>query len=277
MKSNLLNKQKIILIIFLLACANTIGQTNEIGVFLGGSLFKGDIGVHRGEYIINNTKPTFGFQFKRNLNYHFGISFNANKGELYSDDSYSNDVFELARNLNFRSKITELSLLLEFNFRPYMSRDPEYNTSPFVFAGITKFFFNPQGKYSDGVWYDLRPIGTEGQGSDFYPNKSLYELNGIAIPFGFGYKINVYDFLTLSLNFSWRITFTDYLDDVSNTYIDLSRFDVINAELADQSKNKFSPGFQRGNPYNNDKYGFIGLHILYSIKDPKKECNNIVY
>jgi len=277
MKSNLIHKIKISLIILLLACSNIIGQTNEVGLFLGGSLFKGDIGVHRSEYIINNAKPTFGFQFKRNFNHHFGVSFNVNKGELYSADRYSNDVFELARNLNFRSKITELNLLLEFNFRPYMSRDPEHNTSPFIFAGITKFFFNPQGQYNDGTWYDLRPIGTEGQGSDFYPNKNLYELNGLAIPFGFGYKINVYEFLTLNLNISWRITFTDYLDDVSNTYIDLSRLDEINAELSDQSNNKFRPGFQRGNPHNNDKYGFVGINILYSIKDPKKECNNIVY
>ena len=257
--------------------SNVMGQTNEVGVFLGGSLFKGDIGVHRNEHLMHNMKPTFGFQFKRNFNYHFGISFNANRGELYSADSYSSDVFELTRNLNFRSKITELSLFLEFNFRPYMTREPEHNISPFVFAGITKFFYNPQAQHDNGTWYDLRPIGTEGQGSDFYPNKNLYDLEGIAIPFGFGYKFNVYDVLTLSVNISWRITFTDYLDDVSTTYIDASRLDEIDAELVDQSNKKFTPGFQRGNPYNNDKYGFLGVHILYSIKDPKKECNNIVY
>jgi len=277
MKSNLLHIIKISLVCMSITFSNLIGQTNEVGVFLGGSLFKGDIGVHRNEHIIHNMRPTFGFQFKRNFNYHFGISFNANKGELYSADSYSRDVFELTRNLNFRSKITEISLFLEFNFRPYMSREPEHNVSPFVFAGITKFFFNPQAQHDNGTWYDLRPIGTEGQGSDFYPNKNLYDLDGIAIPFGFGYKFNVYDILTLSLNISWRITFTDYIDDVSTTYIDVTRLDEIDAELVDQSNKKFTPGFQRGNPYNNDKYGFLGIHILYSIKDPKKECNNIVY
>ena len=277
MRSNLLHTIKISLVFMSLTFSNVIGQTNEVGIFLGGSLFKGDIGVHRNEHIIHNMRPTFGFQFKRNFNYHFGISFNANKSELYSADSYSSDVFELTRNLNFRSKITELSLFLEFNFRPYMSREPEHNVSPFVFAGITKFFFNPQAQHDNGTWYDLRPIGTEGQGSDFYPNKNLYDLDGIAIPFGFGYKFNVYDVLTLSLNISWRITFTDYLDDVSTTYIDVTRLDEIDAELVDQSNKKFTPGFQRGDPYNNDKYGFLGIHILYSIKDPKKECNNIVY
>ena len=258
-------------------CSNLIGQTNEVGLFLGRSLFMGDVGAHSNEYIILNSKPTFGLQFKRNLNYHFGLGISVNRGELYANDTHSSDMFELKRNLNFKSKITEFGLILEFNFRPYMSRDSEHNWSPFIFAGVKKFFFNPQAQYDDGNWYDLRAIGTEGQGSDFYPNKSLYDLDGICIPFGFGYKINVYDIWTLNFNVSWRITFTDYIDDVSNKYIDASTLDEFDANLADQSEQKFQTGFQRGDPNNNDKYGFIGLTILYSIKDPKRECNNILY
>ena len=97
------------------------------------------------------------------------------------------------------------------------------------------------------------------------------------MPFGIGYKMSVYEVVTLSLTISWRITFTDYLDDVSTTYVDAATLDDVTRELADQSENKFNAGFQRGNPNNNDKYGFIGLHILYSIKDPKRGCDNIVY
>jgi len=277
-KSNLTYKLKnTLLLVLILTYTNILSQTNEVGIFLGGSLFKGDVGNHSREHIILNTKPAFGFQLKRNFNYHFGLSLNINRSEVFANDAYSYDVFELERNLNFKSKITEFGLIAEFNFRPYMSRDPEHNASPFIFVGITKFFFNPQGQHNDGNWYNLRPLGTEGQGSDFYPQRKLYELTGVSIPFGIGYKINVYEFLTLSLNMSWRITFTDYLDDVSTTYIDPATLDVLNTELADQSENKFNAGFQRGNPHNNDKYGFVGLHILYSIKDPKKGCDNIVY
>lgn len=278
MKFDLTHKLKILV---LLVCGfmftNVVCQTNEIGVFVGGSLFKGDIGAHSNEYILFNSQPALGFQFKRNLNYHFGINLTVNRSELYGADKYSSDAFELERNLHFKSKITEFGLMLEFNFRPYMSRDPEHNMSPFIFAGITKFFFNPQAKHPDGTWQNLRSIGTEGQGSDFYPTRRLYDLEGISVPFGIGYKINVYDFLTLNFNLSWRITFTDYIDDVSSTYIDISTLDDFDAKLVDQSNNKFNPGFQRGDPNNNDKYGFVGLTILYSIQDPKKDCNNIVY
>tara|TARA_Y100001968_G_C19387034_1_gene733421 strand:+ start:226 stop:1062 length:837 start_codon:yes stop_codon:yes gene_type:complete len=268
---------RMLLFVLIILHTNTLSQTNEVGIFMGGSLFKGDVGSHSKEKILLNSKPAFGLQVKRNFNYHFGVSFHVNRGELAANDKHSYDVFELERNLQFKSTITEFGLMFEFNFRPYMSRDAEYNYSPFIFAGVTKFFFNPKGYYTDGNWYSLRPLGTEGQGSDFYPQRELYDLKGVSIPFGVGYKINVYEFLTLSLNISWRITFTDYLDDVSTTYIDPTTMGDLNADLADQSENKFDVGFQRGNPNNNDKYGFIGMHILYSIKDPQKGCDNIVY
>ena len=252
-------------------------QTNEIGIFLGGSLFHGDIGNNNAEYAILNTQPAFGFQLKRNLNYHFGISINLNRGTLFATDENNADLFKLERNLHFKSKITEFGLIGEFNFRPYISRNSEYNQSPFVFFGITNFYFNPQAQSSNGNWHNLRPLGTEGQGSDFYPQRELYRLKGIAIPFGVGYKINIYEYLTLNINLSWRITFTDYIDDVSTTYVNPDILSELGAELANPSENKFKEGFQRGDPNQNDKYGFLGLTILYSIKDPQQNCENITY
>ena len=254
-----------------------ISQTNDVGVFLGGSLFHGDIGHSNAENAALNAQHVFGFQLKRNLNYHFGVSININRGSLFASDANSSDIFKLERNLHFKSKITEIGLIGEFNLRPYMSRDADYNTSPFIFLGISKFYFNPQAQGNDGTWHNLRPLGTEGQGSDFYPQRALYKLNGIAIPFGIGYKINIYEFLTLNINMSWRITFTDYLDDVSTTYVDPSILSDLGAELADQSQNTFKEGFQRGDPNDNDKYGFFGITISYSIKDPQQKCENINY
>ena len=47
-------------------------------------------------------------------------------------------------------------------------------------------------------------------------------------------------------------------------------------EMANTSSYNFNDGFQRGNPYNKDKYGFWGLSIIYSIKDPVKECIDLI-
>ncbi len=251
-----------------------MAQSNEIGLFFGRTLFHGDVGYINAEKSILNTEPVIGFLFKRNFNYHFGATVAFNRGKLSAQDSYSSDIFSIEKNLHFKSKITEFLLITEFNFRPYMSRDPDYNHTPFIFAGIARYFFNPQGQALDGNWYSLRPLTTEGQNSDSYPTRKLYELNGLAIPFGFGYKFNVYEYITVNLNLSWRITFTDYIDDVSTTYVDENILNELGATLANQSNESIRDGFQRGDPYNKDKYGFIGFSIIYSIKDPKKECEN---
>ena len=249
---------------------NIIGQTREIGLFMGGSLFHGDVGYLNAESAILNSKSVFGFQFKRNFNYYFGMNISINHGEIFADDMLSSEKYRINRGLHFKSKITEFALISEFNFRPYLSRNTDYRNTPYIFAGISKYFYNPEAQGDDGNWYSLRPLNNEGQGSDLHPEREVYKLNGIAIPFGFGYKLNIYEFITLSLNLSWRITFNDYIDDVSTTYTDQSKLD-------NNSNNTFSEGFQRGNPYDNDKYGFLGVSIIYSIKDPQQGCNDIVY
>jgi hypothetical protein len=262
-------------ILFLLFPYSIYSQTYEAGCFLGRSLFHGDIGYNNAEYSLVHTQSVLGVQVKRNLNHHFSIDASIKRGSISANDAYSTDVFALERNLHFRSKITEIGVIAEFNFRPYLSYDPKHNHTPFVFSGITRFFFNPQSQHPDGNWYSLRPLATEGQGSDAEPARKLYDLHGTSIPFGIGYKFNIFNFITLNCNISWRITFTDYLDDVSKTYVDPSMSNQLGNELANQSDTEFSNGFQRGNPYNNDKYGFFGISIMYSIKDPKSKCSNL--
>ena len=274
---NLYNLRIWLFFIISLITLNTASQTNEIGVFLGGSMFHGDIGRKNAEATILDTRPVWGIQLKRNLNYHFSINLAFNRGELYGSDELSSDLFALERDITFKSKITELGLLLEFNFHPYLTRDVDYKSSPFIFTGISKFYFNPQGQYGDGNWYDLRPLSTEGQESDLYLARERYKLNGISIPIGIGYKVNIYEYLTISVNIGWRITFTDYIDDVSTTYVEEQILTDVGLALADPSQYNFNTGFQRGNPYTNDKYGFWGISILYSIKDRNKGCDNIVY
>ena len=265
-------------ILIIISCINpTLSQTNELGIFVGGSLFHGDVGYQNAEYSVLDSRPVLGIHLKRNFNYHFGVMFSISKGSLFADDMSSGDAFIQLRGLHFKSKITEFGLLFEFNFKPYLSYDNDHNHSPFIFSGITKFYFNPQAQYSDGNWYNLRPLSTEGQESDLYPSRDFYKLNGIAIPIGIGYKVNIYEFLTLSFNLGWRLTFTDYIDDVSTTYVESTLLSDLTSELMDPSEYHFPSGFQRGNPYNKDKYGFFGLSILYSIKDPNNGCNDIIY
>ena len=207
---SLYNLQIKLFIIWISISFPLMSQTNEMGIFLGGSMFHGDVGYKNAEYSLLDTKPTIGISFKRNLNYHFGINLSLKRGEIYANDNSSIDFFNLDRNLHFKYKMTELAIVLEFNFSPYLSRDADYNNSTFIFTVISIFYFNPQAQHSDKSWYNLQPLATEGQGSDFYPTRDLYKLHGFSIPIGIGYKINIYEYLTLSFNMSWRITFNDY-------------------------------------------------------------------
>ena len=80
------------------------------------------------------SRPSFGINIKRNINYYFGLNLSLKRGIIQAKDSSSEDLFNQNRDLDFRSSITDLSLLFEFNFQPYSSRDSEYNNSFFLFT-----------------------------------------------------------------------------------------------------------------------------------------------
>ena len=179
-------------IVFVLINSNfTSAQTNELGIFFGGSLFHGDLGFQNSENAFMGSRPSFGINIKRNINYYFGLNLSIKRGIIQAKDSSSEDLFNQNRDLDFRSYITDLSLLFEFNFQPYSSRDSEYNNSFFVYSGVSRFYFNPQRQSENGFWYNLRPLNTEGQGSDFYPGRQPYDLSAFSIPVGVGYKVKL--------------------------------------------------------------------------------------
>ena len=66
----------------------------------------------------------------------------------------------------------------------------------------------------------LRSLSTEGEGLTAYPERKPYKNNQIAIPFGGGLKLAISPKITLGVELGLRKLFTDYLDDVSTTYVD---------------------------------------------------------
>ena len=149
------------------------------------------------------------------------------------------------RNLHFKSDVIELSGQIEFNFLPYETGNSLYPFTPFIFTGVSLFNYNPKAEASDGQWYALQEIGTEGQGTTSFPNRKKYALTQMSIPFGGGVKIGVADDFNIIIEYGLRKTFTDYIDDVSSTYAGIpAEFDNITigdeilqqAGLSDPSK-----------------------------------------
>jgi hypothetical protein len=131
-------------------------------------------------------------------------------------DSYQKKQILQDRNLSFRSTITELNVLADYTFLNLN----DYGLSPYLFAGVAVFHFNPYTFDSVGSKFFLKPLSTEGQGLNAYPNIKNYALTQISLPFGAGVRWRIANNMLLSYEIGLRKTFTDYLDDVSTVYVD---------------------------------------------------------
>lgn len=194
-------------------------------------------------------------------------------GEVSSDDSTitgkSNNIYsKYIRNLSFRSKISEVCLLVELHPLAFLNFEIAPDLSPYILAGVGVFHFNPQAKLN-GNYIDLKPLHTEGQGFDEYPDRKPYSLTQFNIPIGVGVKYEMARTVNVRLEFLHRRLFTDYLDDASTkNYIDpalfskyLSPQDAANANtLHNRSRDGSIPIF-RGHSQNNDVYMTLSLKV----------------
>jgi len=184
------------------------------------------------------------------------------------------------RNLSFRSTITDFMAVAEIHplyiFKKYDENDELPRYSPYLVAGVGFFSFNPQAKLLN-KWVDLQPLSTEGQGLVEYPNRKPYKLQQMSIPVGLGVKYELSPMLNVRAEAVYRILSTDYLDDVSTTYIDPTAYTnpnnnfsgtkLTNALLLNDRQYELDPthittnGDQRGNSKNNDAYFTFNLKI----------------
>jgi len=266
--------RKGLLLLFVLFFLNTpalLGQKNELGVFFGGSYYLGDLNPGR-QFAM--TRIALGGVYRYNFNPHLSARLNGIFASVEGNDAlikYNED-----RNLRFVSRVTELSGQLEINFLPFVAGNLDTPYSPYLFFGGGVFSFNPRAQLPDDEgrlrWIDLRKLGTEGQGLEGYPDK--YGLVSHNFLFGVGLKFNISRNITGGIEWGMRRTGTDYLDDVSTVYPDLSIFEgtenqVASTYFSDRSLSNpgQNAGLQRGDPTNNDWYSFAGFVLAFKIKD----------
>lgn len=259
----------LIIFIFLFSATTLSAQSTEVGLFLGTANYKGDL--NQSLFNPQTLKPAIGILYRKNLNNHWAHRLGFNYGSVIGDDALSNDEYQNRRNLSFRSDIFDLHYYIEFNFFPYQIANPETRFTPFLFVGLNAFFFNPQAELN-GDWYNLQPLGTEGQGTSAYPDRSPYKRLQVGIPFGGGVKFKLSRRFGMTIEAGPRRLFTDYLDDVSTTYADknvlIAESGDIAAILSDRSLDgQFSDNTnrQRGNASDNDWYIFTGITLNYTI------------
>jgi hypothetical protein len=248
-------------------------QHFEIGATVGGSNYLGDLTPSGLWTSLGEVNPHLGVFIRYNILGWVAIRGGLNYGKIGASDANANDGSQrVLRNLSFRSDIYEISLTAEINILRYEAYNLRRPFSPYIFGGIAVFKFNPQTQY-DGKWYDLQPLGTEGQGLDGYSSK--YNLTQFSIPLGFGIKFTKNDKWNFGFEFGMRKTFTDYLDDVSRYYPDFEELAHVNGEFAaelswrgDELNPTADPpgkGSGRGDLTDLDWYIFTGFFFSYNL------------
>lgn len=278
-----------ILLFALASYQGTAQRMSEVGPFAGVSYYLGDLNLNKHFFL---SQPAVGIVHRYILNSHFAIKNSFLYGSVYGDDSKSNNPVQMNRNLHFRSSIFDIATEIEFNFLPFDGPEGErvragseqYYFAPFVFIGISLFSFNPKANYN-GIWFELQPLGTEGQGTIAYLDKKKYSLAQISIPIGAGIKYDISKKVNLAFEWGIRKTFTDYIDDVSTTYANpiaiSSEKGAVASRLSDMSLDSDTKyanvGRQRGNSKNNDFYAFAGAMLTFKLgsKYAKQRCHGV--
>lgn len=257
----------------------------ELGLSIGPMFFLGDLGGGVGEgttFVKDLNWGTVNLSGGVHANFYptewLGFRLALNYGKVEGYDSLTNSAggaeeFRKRRNLQFRSTIWEAYAAMEIYPTVFLEQYDglQGKLRPYGVVGIGAFKFNPQGQYYvNGTmqWVDLQPLHTEGQGMDEYPNRKPYSLVSLEVPLGIGVKYYIKENMYVGLELLHRKSFTDYIDDVSTTYIDNSLFSKYltptNAAMANQlyfrenfnrsTSRVAADGEQRGNPNNNDSF-----------------------
>ena len=274
----------------------------EIFVSVGTSNFLGDLGGQKGDgkdyspadLNFSQSRTAFGVGARYKLKRSVNVSGKFNFLNVSGNDAKTDNLVRKNRNLNFKSNIYEISLRAEIGYQSTKRGGSRYGVrrnygrmknithNLYGFGGFGGFYFNPKGKTADGNWVALRPLHTEGQGLPGGPKQySNFSMNVMA---GAYYKLTINKIWSVGIEFCYRKTFTDYIDDVSTRYYDpvalTEAYGPQSAELADPNLGLI-PGAtspagdgtaaQRGDSQR-DAYMSLELTIGYTFKKARKSA-----
>lgn len=256
---------------------NEVQQEGEFGIGLGAGHYFGDLNTRAW---LNRPKPAATIFFRKNFGNYIAGRISATYARLgYSDVYNTHNEYMYRRNLSFNSNVWELALQGDFNFFRFMPGESGNEFTPYITLGVGVFSYDPY-TYLRGEKVFLRELGTEGQGNAAYPDRKQYGPMALSIPIGAGVKFAINDRFNIGFEILHRLTSTDYLDDVSTTYVDPSIFtpnadgSPSNAQLlSDRSYERGEPigipGRQRGNSKQKDQFVTAMIHLTFNLQSYK--------
>lgn len=268
----------VVIVIFLVvlgfgqsAKAQLFYSGQEYGVAFGGSQYFGDLNDNYGFKTIN---PALGGFVRLHLNPFIAARLMVNYTHVGYDDKFSDNVFNRTRNLNFQSDIVEAAAIAEFNFFRFATGELKSRFTPYLCGGIGAFYYNPYTKLN-GKTYFLRALGTEGQNAGYEDRR--YSKVSMCFPIGAGLKYWLRPGINVGVEIANRLTLTDYMDDVSSTYVGGNLFPTDPANpnpaylLQDRSYEVTGDalgreGKQRGVTSTKDQYMMFMFNISFQFK-----------
>jgi hypothetical protein len=250
---------------------NEYVQEGEFGITGGLAHYFGDL---NNRAALNRPKIALGAFFRKQFGNYTSLRITGHFLQLGYSDKYSEIEFQRRRNLSFNTNIFEIAVRGDFNFFKFIPTNPNYAFTPYATIGIGVFSYDPYAFYSGQKVY-LRPLHTEGE--TFYQGRKEYGTMAICFPIGFGIKYAVTDKINVSFEVAHRFTNTDYIDDVSTTYIGADKFPSpaggksLAAIMQDRSFETGDgvpigiEGRQRGFSKQKDQYAIVEFGISFNI------------
>jgi hypothetical protein len=258
----------------------------DVGGYLGLANYLGEIGGKEKterpfiwDMKLNQTRWSMGGFARYKFNDYFAIQGSLNYLRIQGDDKLSTNRGRRGRNLNFRNDILDFAIRGEvyiYNI-PDVGGTGRYRLDfkSYAFVGVGAFLHGPKTIY-EGSWVKLRDLKTEGQATP-------YSKIGVCIPVGLGFYFTKKRKYRIGWEMSWRLTFTDYIDDISTVYADPSllesqaAIDLANRrdELGDDPsvphEDHYRPHTEdgvmvfpkRGDSNDNDTYFYMGFSYSY--------------
>lgn len=223
-----------LIILGLFIAKNSDAQIYEVGVFLGGSNFIGDVGATN--YISPN-QSAFGIVAKWNRSTRHSFRASIIFSDLEGIDANSSNPRRVQRDYSFNLGILELSAGMEFTFLDFDLHTPGLIGTPYLFTGIT-------AAHHDNYYFTSAGQRTSEETSSW----------AFGIPMAVGYKAQISNHFVLAAEIGARYAFSDELD----------------GSVADSPDRDF---FNFGNTNSNDWYVFSGITLTYTFGRRPCYCN----
>lgn len=258
-------------------------QLDEISLSAGGATYFGDLTPTTSIFSTGKESYSVSAGVSYSLSDYLSVRGQLSLAKFSGDDQFQQDENRRMRNLSFRNQLIEGAVMIDFNITDAFSRTYQ-DLQIHALLGLAVYKHNPQALLG-GTWYDLQPLGTEGQ----IPRDSLslvrgpYNLVQMAVPLGFYVEYEINRNFSIGIEYLHRITFTDFIDDVSTRYPDLDALEARNGSIARQlafrtveldGMQDATPLGIRGNSEETDAYATLQLRLIYKWSGSKVRYYN---